>query len=153
MDQHLPRTAGTRARVLLAAPAGDGRAALERALVRSWLAVDAVEHGAAALDALRGGAYDAAVLAADLPGLSGTAVCRWVREHGADRDLPVLVLVGDDPGSGADEAAAAGASGTLPLDARPRLVAHRVVALLRHAHVPLPRQRGIARALPFLRGA
>jgi DNA-binding response OmpR family regulator len=146
---HLPTRSATALapRVLLGAAPGPERDALERALRRARLEVHVVEHGAAALDGLRAGAYGAAVLSAELPGLGGAAVCRWTRAHGEQPAL-ALVLLGS-----AEHADGAGASAVLPPSARPRLVADRVRALLRDAEPPAPRSRALARALVLRRSA
>lgn len=68
--------------------------ALRRGLEAEGFAVDVVRDGTAGLGAARFGGYDAVILDIMLPGLSGYAVLRTLREEG--NWVPVLMLSAKD---------------------------------------------------------
>jgi DNA-binding response OmpR family regulator len=63
------------------------------ALRREGYEVDAVTDGAAALERVRSGGYDVAILDVMMPALSGLDVCRHIRASSA---LPVILLTARD---------------------------------------------------------
>jgi two-component system response regulator RegX3 len=67
--------------------------AVSYALGREGFDVDVVEDGESALAAARSEPYDLAILDLMMPRLSGTEVCRIIRQEG---DLPILVLTAKD---------------------------------------------------------
>jgi len=113
--------------------------ALSRALVQSAYAVDVVETGEAADNALAVSAYDLAILDIGLPGLSGLDVLRRLR--GRKSPVPVLLLTAMDTLADRVRGLDLGADDylTKPFDL-PELEA-RVRALLR---------RGSANPAPYL---
>ena len=113
--------------------------ALSRALVQSAYAVDVVETGEAADNALAVSAYDLAILDIGLPGLSGLDVLRRLR--GRKSHVPVLLLTALDTLADRVRGLDLGADDylTKPFDL-PELEA-RVRALLR---------RGSANPAPYL---
>ena len=113
--------------------------ALSRAMVQSAYAVDVVETGEAADNALAVSAYDLAILDIGLPGLSGLDVLRRLRSHKSH--VPVLLLTALDTLADRVRGLDLGADDylTKPFDL-PELEA-RVRALLR---------RGSANPAPYL---
>jgi two-component system OmpR family response regulator len=81
-------------RVLVAEDDARLREILARGLAEEHYIVDSVERGDDAEIALRGGAYDLAILDWNLPGKSGLEVCRRLRDRGIS--LPVLFLTARD---------------------------------------------------------
>jgi putative two-component system response regulator len=69
--------------------------ALSEFLTRDGLAVTCVSDGWAALDRLRLGLSDVAMLDLDLPGLGGADVCRLAKQEESTRLLPIVLLVPD----------------------------------------------------------
>lgn len=69
--------------------------------------IEEARTGAAALAACSAGKHDLIVLAADLPDMDGSAVCRWMRLGGTR--CPVIMLAGPD-GSGMTAALEVGAN-------------------------------------------
>jgi two-component system OmpR family response regulator len=67
---------------------------LGKGFLEEGYAVDVVDSGADALDALAGGGYDAIVLDVVLPDVDGFDVCARLRRTG--RDVPVIMLTGRD---------------------------------------------------------
>ncbi|MGE5094362.1 MAG: response regulator transcription factor [Betaproteobacteria bacterium] len=66
---------------------------LQLEIARNWLegeghAVSGVSRGQDAIDAIRQGGFDIAVLDWMVPDISGEEVLRWIREH--DRRIPVM---------------------------------------------------------------
>ena len=96
-------------RLLLAEDDAALRSVLERGLIRSGYAVDAVARGDDALDMLRFHQYAAVVLDWRMPGMTGVDVVRAMRRRGLQP--PVLMLTARDAGpdrvegldSGADD--------------------------------------------------
>jgi putative two-component system response regulator len=79
----------------LIAEGSAGSAALSRVLADEGFAVTHVDDGRAALDRMRQGFMDVAILDRDLPGIGGTEVCRLARRDQSTRLLPVLLLLPD----------------------------------------------------------
>ena len=98
--------------------------------------VEAVADGALALQKALTGGYDAIVLDVMLPGLTGTEVCRRLREAG--RTVPILMLTAR--GSEADrvEGLETGADDYVPKPFSVREVLARVAALLRRVAMDRP---------------
>jgi len=66
--------------------------ALARQLSRSGYEVVVHHQGKTALEAIRGGGFEAVVSDIEMPGLTGIELLRAVRDH--DRDLPVVLITG-----------------------------------------------------------
>lgn len=80
--------------VLVAGNGGDS-AVLSELLARDGFAVTHVNDGWAAVDHLKRGSLDVAMLDQDLPGLGGTEVCRRAKRDQDTRLLPVVLLLPD----------------------------------------------------------
>jgi putative two-component system response regulator len=80
---------------LLLAGVGGDTAVLSKLFERDGFAVTHVSDGWAALDCLRSRPPDVAVLAQDLPGVSGSEVCRLAKPDQFRRLLPIVVLLPD----------------------------------------------------------
>lgn len=65
---------------------------IEHLLTKKRCSYDRVEDGAAALERLREGRFDALVTDLKMPGVGGLALLRAVREQGLD--IPVVVISG-----------------------------------------------------------
>jgi CheY-like chemotaxis protein len=108
-DSQAPRDEEPRARpkVLLAEDDRALRRYLEVVLRRAGYEVLTAADGLEAMKALLSNAVDAVVTDALMPHLSGHELCRFLREHPKLKDLPVVLLSGEDPaprpeGVGAD---------------------------------------------------
>jgi DNA-binding response OmpR family regulator len=99
-------------------------------------AVEHVADGALALQRALGGTYDVLVLDLMLPGLTGTEVCRRLREAG--RTVPILMLTAQ--GAEADRVAGleTGADDYVPKPFSVREVLARVAALRRRVAMERP---------------
>lgn len=105
------------------------RAGLERA----GLTVCEARDGRAALDRLRAGGVDVLALGLALPGASGWAVLRELRQFA---EIPVLLLIPGGEESGRRQGFELGADDFVVRPFSPREVAARVVALLRRGQPP-----------------
>jgi EAL domain-containing protein (putative c-di-GMP-specific phosphodiesterase class I)/ActR/RegA family two-component response regulator len=83
---------GNFARVLIVDDDESLGRALARQLSRSGYEVVVHHQGRTALDAIRGGGFEAIVSDIEMPTLSGIELLRAVRDH--DRDLPVILITG-----------------------------------------------------------
>jgi DNA-binding response OmpR family regulator len=102
---------------------------LQEALRRAGYTVDWLQDGQHALDALRDGGFDIAVLDLGLPRLDGQRVIRQARAAGAS--LPVLVLTARDAVAQRVEALDGGADDFLAKPFDPAELLARLRALLR----------------------
>ncbi len=102
---------------------------LQEALRRAGYTVDWLQDGQHALDALRDGGFDIAVLDLGLPRLDGQRVIRQARAAGAT--LPVLVLTARDAVAHRVEALDGGADDFLAKPFDPAELLARLRALLR----------------------
>lgn len=93
-----PRVGGV-ARLLLAEDDGHLRRLLTRFLARQGYEVTAVEDGAAAWEALRGGQYDLLITDLSMPRLSGLDLVARLREAGVG--IPVILTTGLPPADAA----------------------------------------------------
>src|SRR5688572_2696029 len=82
------------ARVLVIDDDEDYAELLQRRLQREGYDVHAVSSGEAALDRLRGAAFDCVVLDVVMPGLGGVETCRRIKQRPELRDVPVIMLSG-----------------------------------------------------------
>jgi len=80
--------------VLIAGADGD-TAVLSKLFERDGFVVTCVSDGWEALDCLRSSPPDVVILAQDLPGLSGTDVCRLAKPDQFRRLLPIVLLLPD----------------------------------------------------------
>ena len=123
-------------RLLVVEDDADLAALLRLHLTDAGYAVEHVADGALALQKALAGGYDALVLDVMLPGMTGTEVCRLLREAG--RTLPILMLTAR--GSEADRVAGleGGADDYVPKPFSIREVLARVAALLRRVAMDRP---------------
>jgi CheY-like chemotaxis protein len=107
-DSHARRDAEPRARpkVLLAEDDRALRRYLEVVLRRAGYEVLAAADGLEAMKALLSNTVDAVVTDALMPHLSGHELCRFLREHPKLKDLPVVLLSGEDAALRSEEAGA-----------------------------------------------
>jgi CheY-like chemotaxis protein len=107
-DVHAPRDAESRARpkVLLAEDDRALRRYLEVVLRRAGYEVLPAADGLEAMKALLSNAVDAVVTDALMPHLSGHELCRFLREHPRLKDLPVVLLSGEDSSAHSGDAGA-----------------------------------------------
>src|SRR5882757_7678030 len=100
-------SSATKARVLLVDDDDAVRNAFRRVLESRGYQVFACHSGSEALAQLIAGGYDAMVSDVRMPGMSGLALLRAVREH--DLDLPVILVTGNPDLGSATEAVEHGA--------------------------------------------
>ena len=105
------------------------RAALDG---RGYRLLEAAD-GPSALATARRERPDLILLDLALPQLSGTEVCRQLKESPATADIPVLLLTGMVQGSIRDAARAAGALGCIEKPFSPRTLTARIGELLQEA--------------------
>ena len=107
-DSHAPRDEEPRARrtVLLAEDDRALRRYLEVVLRRAGYEVLTAADGLEAMKALLLYTVDAVVTDALMPHLSGHELCRFLREHPKLKDLPVVLLSGEDSSARASDAGA-----------------------------------------------
>jgi two-component system, OmpR family, response regulator len=110
--------------------------ALRRGLEAEGFAVDVVRDGTAGLGAARFGGYDAVILDIMLPGLSGYAVLRTLREEG--NWVPVLMLSAKDGEYDLADALDYGADDYLTKPFSFVVLLARLRVLLRRDPVPRP---------------
>ncbi|OYY53837.1 MAG: hypothetical protein B7Y54_01385 [Polaromonas sp. 35-63-240] len=102
------------------------RAALQKTHFEVRLAVD----GADALRQFEAEAFDLIMLDVDMPGMSGTDVCRALRDQGGEY-LPIVMVTGMEDVSSVEAAYQAGATDFIAKPINWGLIGHRVQYLLR----------------------
>ena len=98
-------------RVLIADDDENARALLTLALSEPWLETTVCTDGEKAIEALREGLPDLAILDWQMPGATGIEVCHWLKQNSGRKFVPVIMLTSlseiDDKvqglGCGADE--------------------------------------------------
>jgi excisionase family DNA binding protein len=100
-----------RPRILVADDEPGVRDVLQKTLTLAEYDVDLAADGGAAMDRLRGGAYDLLITDLRMPGADGLSVIREARRLNAD--ISVIIITGHSTESAAIEAANLGVSGYL----------------------------------------
>lgn len=116
--------------VLVADDDGDIRELIAFKLEQSGFAVVAAEDGPSALAAAVAHLPDIAVLDVMMPGLSGTDVCRAMRNDQATVDIPVILLTAKAQEGDVQAGFAAGADDYVVKPFSPRELLSRVQAVL-----------------------
>ncbi len=127
---------GSRLRILVADDSEDNRFLIGSYLKSLPYRLDFAENGAIALEKLRTGAYDLALVDVHMPEMDGYAVARKVRDHErsrSDKALPLIALTADAYPSAIEKSVAAGFSAHLTKPIRKQTL---LEAIARHAHVP-----------------
>jgi DNA-binding response OmpR family regulator len=126
-------------RILLVEDEPSAARFIAKGLREATYAVDVAPDGPAAAQHCQQNDYDAVILDVMLPGKSGVAVCRELRENGSD--VPVLMLTARDSVEARVEGLDSGADDylTKPFDFRELLA--RVRALTRRERRPLSPER------------
>ncbi len=125
------------------------RAALTRTLTEGPYRVLTAADAPTALKLLHEARCDLILLASEMPGVDGLALCRVLRAQAATKRLPIIVLAARDDADGQEDAFAAGADDLIVKPATPRELLSRVSAHLEAAR----RERALAgrnRELAFL---
>ena len=128
----IPATAqgakSARKRVLVVDDEASIRDLLSKTLALAEYDVDTAGDGAAALDRMRGAAYDLLIADLKMPGMDGLALIRQVKKLKAD--LPVIIITGFSTESSAIEAVNLGVAGYLTKPFRvPQVLAAAAKAL------------------------
>lgn len=131
-----PRPAESAPRLLVVEDDADLAALLLLHLRDAGYDVEAVADGALALQKALVGGYDALVLDVMLPGMTGTEVCRRLREAG--RTVPILMLTARGAEADRVEGLETGADDYVPKPFSIREVLARVAALLRRVAMDRP---------------
>jgi DNA-binding response OmpR family regulator len=101
---------GTGARLLVVDDVAEMAEILQRRLSARGFAVDAVNSGAKALNALPRGGYDLVLLDVMMPDMSGLDVLRRIREVRKEHQLPVIMVSARDDQAAIVQCLAAGAN-------------------------------------------
>ena len=124
-----------RLRILVADDSEDNRFLISSYLKSLPYQLDFAENGAIALEKLRTGVYDLALVDVHMPERDGYAVARNVRDHegsGSDRTLPLIALTADAYPSAIEKSVAAGFNAYLTKPIRKQTL---LEAIARHAGV------------------
>ena len=128
-------TAASQDRILVADDDGDIRDLVVFKLTQAGYDVEAVQDGAAALQAIEASPPRLAILDVMMPGLSGIDVLRKVRADERLKDLEVILLTAKSRDIDVDAGFATGASDYVVKPFSPRELLHRVNALVARAGV------------------
>ena len=123
-------TAASQDRILVADDDGDIRDLVVFKLTQAGYDVEAVQDGAAALQAIEASPPRLAILDVMMPGLSGIDVLRKVRADERLKDLEVILLTAKSRDIDVDAGFATGASDYVIKPFSPRELLHRVNALV-----------------------
>lgn len=123
-------TAASQDRILVADDDGDIRDLVVFKLTQAGYDVEAVQDGAAALQAIEASPPRLAILDVMMPGLSGIDVLRKVRADERLKDLEVILLTAKSRDIDVDAGFATGASDYVVKPFSPRELLHRVNALV-----------------------
>jgi sigma-B regulation protein RsbU (phosphoserine phosphatase) len=113
------------------------RETLTRILLRQGYTVQCVEDGEAALAALAQGHYDLALVDVEAPKKDAVQVLELMRIDNALREIPVLVLAGQDQVESAEACIRAGAADYVTEPFNPVVLAARIAANLERQRVRL----------------
>ncbi len=106
---------------------------LRRMFERAGLRVDRTRDAETALVTLNDARPDLLVVDYRLPGMNGDELVRIVRQTGATRTLPVLMLTGDDASDIERQGLDSGANAYVPKSGGGELIVSRIRSLLRQA--------------------
>ena len=123
-------TAASQDRILVADDDGDIRDLVVFKLTQAGYDVEAVQDGAAALQAIEASPPRLAILDVMMPGLSGIDVLRKVRADERLKDLEVILLTAKSRDIDVDAGFATGASDYVIKPFSPRELLHRVNSLV-----------------------
>lgn len=104
---------------------------LRRMFERAGFRIDRTRDAEAALETLNHSRPDLLVVDYRLPGMNGDELVRIVRQTGATRTLPILMLTGDDASDVERQGLDSGANAYVPKRGGAELILSRVRALLR----------------------
>lgn len=138
-----------KARVLVVEDDLANRVLLSRLLEREGYEVTAVEHGLAAVDAVRKADAEVVLLDVGLPGIDGFEVCRRLRDEPATAGVSIILLTGRSGVDALVEGLDAGADDFLgkPYDAAELFARMRSVLRLRAAMAGMEAAHGVVAAL------
>ncbi len=106
---------------------------LRRMFERAGLRVDRTRDAEAALETLNHARPDLLVVDYRLPGMNGDELVRIVRQTGATRTLPILMLTGDAASDVERQGLDSGANAYVPKSGGGELIVSRVRSLLRQS--------------------
>jgi two-component system alkaline phosphatase synthesis response regulator PhoP len=118
-------------RILVVDDEADVREVVQLNLMREGFDVATAPEGETALEQLRQGSFDAAVVDVMMPGMDGLALCRAIRQEPRLRNLPVLILTARDSEMDQIIGLEVGADDFISKSASPRLITTRIKAILR----------------------
>jgi len=127
---------GARLRILVADDSEDNRFLISSYLKLLPYQLDFAENGVIALEKLRSGTYDLALVDVHMPEMDGYEVARSVRDHesrGNNKTLPLIALTADAYPSVIEKSVAAGFNAHLTKPIRKQTL---LEAIARHARVP-----------------
>ncbi len=132
----------TRGRVLVADDDRTLRGLIRGALQRAGYEVVEAADGVAALDAVKAGGVDLALLDVQMPGADGIEVCTEIRRKHDSLSLPVIIVTGLDDRDARVWCKAVGADEflTKPMDVTELLIRVENLLKLRRYHTRLQRQ-------------
>ena len=123
------------ARILLIEDSETQGIQLQYLLENEGLQVDWVKSGEAGLDYLNNRLPDFIVLDYHLPGMRGDQFCGQVRMNTSTRNIPILMLTGDNQEVVERQGLESGADDHIPKTVEPAILLMRINALLREAHM------------------
>lgn len=120
-----------RKRILVVDDEADVREVVQLNLDRDGFEVETAPDGESALELLRQGSFDAAIVDVMMPGMDGLELCRAIRRESSLHNLPVLFLTARDSEMDHIIGLEVGADDFISKSASPRLITTRLKALLR----------------------
>ena len=120
-----------RKRILVVDDEADVREVVQLNLDREGFKVETAPDGESALELLRQGSFDAAIVDVMMPGMDGLDLCRAIRRESSLHNLPVLILTARDSEMDHIIGLEVGADDFISKSASPRLITTRLKALLR----------------------
>ena len=117
-------------RVIVAESDRGFRELLEFILLKEGYLTTSAPDGQTVIDLALEGTHDVVVVSAELPGTSGTAVCRELRRLPATERIPIIVITSERDRGAAVSALEAGADDFLSKPFKPRMLLEKLGALL-----------------------
>jgi DNA-binding response OmpR family regulator len=118
-------------RILVVDDEADVREVVQLNLGREGFDVATAPDGESALELLRQGTFEAAIVDVMMPGMDGLELCRAIRREPRLRNLPVLILTARDSEMDHIIGLEVGADDFISKSASPRLITTRLKAMLR----------------------